>query len=41
VDIGIKWHIQKQIDVIVEDLKNAYEAWKQLYQRELAIRVAS
>ena len=30
VDIGIKWHIQKQIDVIVEDLKNAYEG-KQLY----------
>jgi hypothetical protein len=30
VDIGIKWHIQKQIEVIVEDLKDAYEAWKQL-----------
>jgi hypothetical protein len=32
VDIGIKWHIQKQIEVIVEDLKDAYEAWKQLYR---------
>jgi hypothetical protein len=30
VDIGIQCHVQKQIEVIVEDLKDAYEAWKQL-----------
>ena len=50
VDSGFKRQVQRQIKVIVKDLKHAYEAWKQLQpgnqvspkdlQGELTIRVA-